>query len=48
MLVVRHNQKRLVEKNLFCLRLAHSMLIPTFPGIAVIPIEPGNLRPINH
>jgi hypothetical protein len=41
-------QQCLIKKHLFRLGLAHAVLIRTFAGIALVPVETGYLRQIDH
>jgi len=48
MLHVSLDDKRLIKKDLFDLRLADAVLFLILPGIAFVPLKAGYLNPVNH
>ncbi len=48
MLSIGQKEQWLIEEDLFGFRLADPMLVITLSSIACVPVEAGNLAPVNH
>ena len=46
--LVRYNEKRFVEKHLFCFGLPNRLLLCVLAAVAVVPVETLDFRPIDH